>query len=101
MPNNSSARQKKQSKKKKTDPLPLHKEDKASVDSTSLSLAGMDKASTMDKACTVDRSSMDKASLDGSSLSLVGTKEAANIAVPICSEGALLLEFNRSAPYRR
>jgi hypothetical protein len=36
MPNNSNARQKKKDKKKKTDSLPLHKEDKASMDSSSL-----------------------------------------------------------------
>ncbi len=43
MPNNSSARRekdkKKKDKKKKTDPPPLHKEDKASVDSSTLSLS--------------------------------------------------------------
>ncbi len=77
MPNNSSARQKRQSKKKKTDPTPLQKEDKASAD---------------------DRIAMDKASLDTSSLSLspVGTKEAANIAVPMCSDADLVLECYRS-----
>jgi hypothetical protein len=47
MPINSNARQKRQGRKKKTDPPPLHKEDKASMDSSSLSLslAGKDKAS--------------------------------------------------------
>ncbi len=129
MPNNSSARQKKQSKRTKTVPPPLLKEDKANKadatidDSASqdtsilpLPLAGKDKASK-DKASTLplvgkdaapDLSDprylektlaarrMDKAGLDGSSLSLVGTKEAANIAVPICSDADLILEFNRS-----
>jgi hypothetical protein len=42
MPNNSNARRekdkKKQDKKKRTDPTPLHKEDKSSADSSSLSL---------------------------------------------------------------
>jgi hypothetical protein len=51
MPNNSNARQKqkKQGRKKKTDPPPLHKEDKASVDSIPrpLSLSGKDDG-TMD-----------------------------------------------------
>ncbi len=49
MPNNAEARRvkdkKKKDKKKKTDPTPLSKEDKASVDSPSLSLASKDKAS--------------------------------------------------------
>ena len=49
MPNNANARRekdkKKKDKRKKTDPTPLCKEDKASVDSPSLSLASKDKAS--------------------------------------------------------
>ena len=49
MPNNAEARRvkdkKKTDKKKKTDPTPLSKEDKASVDSPSLSLASKGKAS--------------------------------------------------------
>ncbi len=46
MPNNSNARQKKQSKKKKTDPLPLHKENKASKeDEISKDKASMDSRS--------------------------------------------------------
>jgi hypothetical protein len=51
MPNNASARRdkdkKKKDKKKKKDPKPLHKEDKASQDSSSLSpsVAGKDEAS--------------------------------------------------------
>jgi hypothetical protein len=49
MPKNSNARREKGKKrkdeKKRTDSTPLHKEDKASVDSSSLSLAAKDKAS--------------------------------------------------------
>jgi hypothetical protein len=67
MPNNANARREKDKKKKdknkKTDPPPLHKEDKASVDSSSLSLAAKDKAS-------VDSSS---------SLSLAGIHEVPEI----------------------
>ena len=63
MPNNSSARrEKKQSKKKKTVPPPLHKEDKASLDSVPhpLSLSGQEE-------CVMDTSS--------SSLSLAGAEK--------------------------
>ena len=63
MPNNSSARREK-GKKKKTVPPPLHKEDKASLDSVphSLSLSGQEE-------CTMDTSS--------SSLSLAGAEKEA------------------------
>ena len=68
MPNNSSARREK-GKKKKTVPPPLHKEDKASMDSISLplSLSGNDEVS-------MDRSS--------SSLSLAGLEVATDIMEP-------------------
>ena len=96
MPNNSSARQKKQSKKKKP---PLHKEDKASVDSTSLSLTGKD-ATSKDKAnrdasslslTGKDATSKDKANLDASSLSLAGTDATADLP-----DSTLRLEFYHS-----
>ena len=67
MPNNSNARQKKKDKKK-TVPPPLHKEDKASVDSISLSLAGKDKASV--DSTFLSLAGKDKVSMDSSSLSL-------------------------------
>jgi hypothetical protein len=103
MPNNSSARQKKQSKKEKTVPPPLHKEDKANKADAIIKDSASQDTSTLplsfvgrDKASTVDRNSIDEANQEGSSLSLIGTREAANIAVPNCSDSALLLEFSRS-----
>jgi hypothetical protein len=56
MPKNSSARRekdkKRKDKKKKTDPLPLHKEDKTSVDGSTLSpsLAGANSGRTVSSA---------------------------------------------------
>ena len=75
MPNNSNARQKKQGRKKKTDPPPLHKEDKASVDSipNPLSLSGKDDG-------TMDTSS--------SSLHLAGAEKEA----PPLREHAILMD---------
>jgi hypothetical protein len=83
MPNNANARRekdkKKKDKKKKTDPAPLHKEDRAITDcsSSSLSLAGKDKAS-----------------VDGTSRSLSpGRKEiAVDPSDPKYLERVLLLE---------
>jgi hypothetical protein len=81
MPNNSNARRekgkKKQDKKNKTDPPPLHKEDKASKE---------------------DETSKDEASLDRSSLSLSlsGPEVAADLLDPRYLESALLLEYAHS-----
>jgi hypothetical protein len=79
MPNNSNARQKKQDRKKKTDHPPLHKEDKASMDSIlhPLSLSGKDKG-------TMDTSS--------SSLSLAGAEKE----TPPLREHTILIDFYRS-----
>jgi hypothetical protein len=58
MPNNASARRdkdkKKKDKKKKKDPKPLHKEDNASQDSNSLSVAGKDET-RLDLSFSLDR----------------------------------------------
>ena len=78
MPNNANARRekekKKKDKKKKTVPPPLHKEDEASMDSSSLSLSLAGK---------------DKASQDSISLSRVGSDAVANLSVPEQSDAAL------------
>jgi hypothetical protein len=83
MPNNANARREKGKKKdnrKKTDPPPLHKEDKASMDSSSRSL-------------TLTLAEKYAASLDSGSLSLslVGTDGTADPSDP-----KYLLEFQRS-----
>ena len=80
MPNNSSARrEKKQSKKKKTVPPPLHKENKASLDSVPhpLSLSGQEE-------CTMDTSS--------SSLSLAGIDKE----TPPMMGHAVMMDYYRS-----
>ena len=79
MPNNAEARRvkdnKKKVKEKKTEPFPLHKEDKASVDSSSLSLTGRDKASV--DILSLSLASKVKASANtSSSLSLTDSHRA-------------------------
>ena len=87
MPNNSNARQKKQSKKKKTDPPTLHKEDKARVDSTSLALAGKDKASMDSNSLSLSLSGKDKASKDISLFSSLAGKDSEKIVRKRTTQG--------------
>jgi hypothetical protein len=64
MSNNSNARQKKQGRKKKTDPPPLQKEDKASMDSISLShplsLSGKNEAGLDSISLTLSQAGIEK-----------------------------------------
>ena len=91
MPNNSSARRekgkKRQDKKKKTDPPPLHKEDKARVDSTSLALAGKDKASMDSSSLSLSLSGKDKASKDISLFSSLAGKDSEKIVRKRTTQG--------------
>ena len=68
MPNNAEARRvkdkKKKDKEKKTDPPPLHKEDEASVDSSSFSLAAKDKASVGSSSSSLSLPGKDQVSMD-------------------------------------
>ncbi len=103
MPNNSNARREKDKKrqskkKKKTDPPPLHKDDKASMDSSSLSLslAGKDKASMDSSSSSLSLAGTHKANMDSNSLSLSGTgttTEPLHPAYADLKETTLLLEF--------
>ena len=78
MPNNAEARRgkdkKKKDKEKKTVPAPLHKVDKTSVDSPSLSLAGKNKASVDSPSLSL--TGRNKASVDIPSLSLASKVKA-------------------------
>jgi hypothetical protein len=76
MPNNSSARQKKQSKKKKTVPLPLHKEDRANKADATIK----DSASQDTSALPLSLAGRDKASKDSDSL--VGKDGAPDLSDP-------------------
>ena len=79
MPNNSSARREKKQSKKKTVPPPLHKEDKASLDSVPhpLSLSGQEE-------CIMDTSS--------SSLSLAGAEKE----IPPMMGHAIMMDYYNS-----
>jgi hypothetical protein len=91
MPINSNARRekgKKKDKKKKTDPSPLHKEDKASKDKGSMDSSSLSLSLAEKDAASLDRSSL--------SLSLVGTDGTADLSDPRYLESTLLLEFQRS-----
>ena len=78
MPNNAEARRgkdkKKKDKEKSTVPAPLHKVDKASVDTLSLSLAGRDKPSADSPSLSL--TGRNKASVDIPSLSLASKVKA-------------------------
>ena len=94
MPNNAEARRgkdkKKKDKEKKTVPAPLHKVDKTSVDSPSLSLAGKNKASVDSSLSLTGRN---KAIADISSLSL-----ASKVKSSADTSSSLSLTDVRKAP---
>ena len=92
MPNNAEARRvkdkKKKDKEKKTDPSHLHKEDKASMDSSSFSLAAKDKASVDSSSSSLSPPGKDQVSMDSFFLSYAGTDMAA-LLVPGHEQNAL------------
>ncbi len=101
MPNNASARRekdkKKKDKKKKTDPPHLHKEDKTSVDSSSLSLVAKDKASVDCSSSSLSLLGKDKASLDSFFLSYAGT-DMADLFMPGHEQNAFVTGYSRALP---
>ncbi len=104
MPNNSNARREKGKKKKdrnkQTDPSPLHKEDKASKDSSSrsLSLTGQEKASADNFFPGADEISMDSffRSYAGKDMETL----EAELAVPGHEQHVFVTGYGRSLPIR-
>ena len=101
MPNNAEARRvkdkKKKDKEKKTVPFPLHKEDKASVDTPSFPLAAKDKASEGSSSSSLSLSGQEQASLDTFFLSYAGTYIEA-LLVPGHEQNAFTLGYSRALP---